>query len=220
MQARAETAAQRIRILHGLRRRNRLVGILRLAVPALGVVVLGGLVLPVLLTRLVPDFGFADIAIDRDMLVVQDPSYNGMAADGTGYAVAARSARAPIGRTDRIELTDAVLTVRRPVGGDMTARAALAQLATATQVVRVEGLMQVAEAGGVHGTLRDVTASLAEETLDAAGAVAITFANGAVLESAALTYDGAARTWTFQEATLTLPTLPGAGAAAEGGLLP
>lgn len=217
MQARAETAAQRIRILDGLRRRNRLVGVLRLGVPALGVVVLGGLVLPVMLARLVPDFGFANIAINRDMLVVQDPSYNGMTADGTGYAVAASSARSPIGRTDRIELTDAVLTVRRPASGDMTARAAFAHLATGTQVVQVDGIMHVAEEGGAHGTLQDVTASLAEEMLWAAGAVELAFANGATLESDAMTYDGAARTWTFEGATLILPAIPG---AAAGGSLP
>ena len=89
------------------RGRNRLVGVLRFAVPAFGGVVFGGLMLQLFLASLGEDFGFSNVSIDRDNLVVDTPSYASMGADGSSYQVQAESARSALDRTDIIHLTKA-----------------------------------------------------------------------------------------------------------------
>ena len=86
--ARTETAEQRAAIYAALIRRNRLVGLLRIGLPVIGGIVLAGLLVQLFIGSLIPDFGFANITIDRDNLVVETPAYSGVGADGTVYTSA------------------------------------------------------------------------------------------------------------------------------------
>ena len=207
--AQAGTADQRSQIFATLRTRNRVVEVLRFAVPALGIVVFGGLVLRLFLVNLGEDFGFSNISIDRNNLVVDTPSYTSMGADGSSYQVHAVSARSSLERTDIIQLSEAVLTVSKPSGVVITASADQAQLETTGQIVTVEGAMRIADSKGMKGTLIGIVADLAAETVSGSGAVDITFSNGATLQAAGMSYDGNSSTWHFDRATLVMQTTPG-----------
>src|SRR5690606_38784349 len=93
-----------------------LVAILRIGLPAVGAVILLGLLLQIVIGSLVPDFGFADISIDRDSLVVDAPAYAGVGGDGSVYEVTAQSARTALGNSDLVYLTGASFTLTQPSG--------------------------------------------------------------------------------------------------------
>lgn len=193
---------------------------LRYAVPAFGMVVFGGLMLQLFLVNLGERFGFSNISIDRDKLVVDTPSYSSMGADGSSYQVAAASAHSSLGRTDLIELNQAVLTISKPDGLVITARADAARLETGGQTVAVEGVTRIADSQGMDGTVVGLLADFAAETVTGSGAVDITFSNGATLAAASMSYDGKSATWRFTRATLTMQSTPGERQAAGDAGLP
>lgn len=184
---------------------------LRLGVPALGAAVFGGLVLQLFLVNLGDRFGFSGLAIDRDHLVVDTPSYSSMGADGSWYRVEATAARSALGRTNVIELIGAVLTVTRPDGVVLSASADTAELETGGQTVTVAGVTRLADSEGMRGTVEGLLADFAAEAVTASGPVDISFQKGARLIAEAMSYDAASATWRFTRATLRLADTPGAG---------
>lgn len=207
--ARSETLEQRNRIFANLAVRNRFVEILRFAVPAAGIVILGGLVLRLFLAGMGDDFGFSNISIDRNNLIVDTPSYSSMGTDGSSYVVEAASAKSALDRTDIIDLDRAVLTIAKPGGAAITAAADAARLETTGQLVTVDGITRLADSAGMKGTVVGVFANMADQSMVGKGPVDIAFANGATLKAAGMSYSGADSTWSFSRATLTLPSTPG-----------
>jgi lipopolysaccharide export system protein LptC len=207
--ARAETFEQRRRIFATLALRNRVVDVLRIAVPAAGIVIFCGLLLQLFLASLGDDFGFSNLSIDRNNLIVDTPSYSSMGTDGSSYQVSAASAKTALERTDIIDLTEPVLSITRTGGGTITARADAARLETTSQLMTVDGATRIADSDGLKGTIVGISADMAAETMVGNGDVDITFSNGATLEAASMSYDGARSTWRFARATLTLPSTPG-----------
>lgn len=207
---RTETAEQRAAIFAALNRRNRLVRVLRLGLPAFGAVLLLGLLLQIYVGSLMPDLGFANVTIDRDNLVVEAPVYSGTGTDGTIYAVSAATARTAFGRFDVIGLTDAAFTmVQGSDGTRFTARAAAASLQMTDQTVVVDGPAHVEGSDGMHGTLLDATLDVDAESLRSAGPVDLTFSTGTSIKAASMHYDGATQRWSFERATVELPATPG-----------
>lgn len=219
-----ESIERRDRIFSALAVRNRVVGAMRLAVPAVGIVILGGLVLELFIASLGDDFGFSNVSIDRNNLVVDTPSYSSMGADGSSYQVEAASAKSALDRTDIIDLTGAVLTIKKTMGATIVARADAARIETVGQLVTVEGVTRIADSKGMKGTIVGVFANMEAETMVGQGDVDITFSNGTTLEAAGMAYDGPSSTWRFSRATLTLPSTPGEDkvkeAAAAAGQVP
>lgn len=213
--ARAETLEQRTRIFANLAVRNRLIEILRFAVPAAGIVILGGLVVRLFFAGMGDDFGFSNISIDRNNLIVDTPSYSSIGTDGSSYMVEAASARSALDRTDIIDLDMAVLTIAKAGGATITAAADAARLETTGQLVTVDGITSLADSEGMIGTVVGVFANMANESMVGRGAVDITFANGATLKAVGMSYSGADSTWSFSRATLTLPSTPGEERAAK-----
>jgi lipopolysaccharide export system protein LptC len=207
--ARTETAEQRSAIYEALLRRNRLVGILRIGVPAMGAVLILGLLLQIYVANLVPDFGFANVSIDRDNLVVEAPSYEGTGADGSRYSMSAESARAAIGNPDMINLTGAGFTLSQPDGSSFSARAAKASLRVSDQLVIAEGATEVKGSSGVNGTVDNATVDVLRERL-VAGKADLSFDGGTRLEADTMSYDGKSKMWIFSNATLMFNTTPGA----------
>jgi len=205
----------RERLYRALTRRNRLVGVLRIAVPVAGaivlVVVLGGIVLD----NLREQFGFASIRIDRDNLVVDAPRVTAIGDDGTLYASTASMARMRLGSTDLIDMTDAVFTMTPVTGPIFTAAAPAAAMQTNDQTLTVPGRLTVNSNDGLHGTLEDFFGDMLGLQMVAYGAVDLTFPEGMQVQSDGMTYDGTAKLWTFTRATVTLQETPG-GAVETG----
>jgi lipopolysaccharide export system protein LptC len=207
--ARTETAEQRRAIYAALTSRNRLVSLLRIGLPAIGAIILAGLLLQLYIGSLVPDFGFANVTIDRDNLVVDTPSYSGVGADGTVYTVGAVSAKAAIGNTDLIHLSGVSFSLKQPTGGTFAAKADAASIKLSDQIVTVTGLTSVEGSNGMTGTVRDAELEVASETMKSAGEVDFTFAGGSTLKAAAMSYDGKGQRWQFSKVTLNLTGTPG-----------
>lgn len=207
--ARTETIEQRSSIYERLVRRNRLVAILRIGLPLVGAIVLGGLLLRLYIGSLVPDFGFANITIDRDNLVVDTPNYSGVGADGTVYTVGATSARASIGDTDLIHMTGASFALKQPSGATYEARAGQARMRLSAQLLTVEGPTEISGSNGLYGTIIDAEIEVGTERMRSGGSVHVTFEGGSTLEAQSMSYDGKAQLWTFNRATVMLASTPG-----------
>jgi hypothetical protein len=212
--ARTETFDQRARILGRMLRRNRLVALLRVAVPALGVAAFLLLAGQIWLANITRQYGVSGIRVDRGNLVVETPRYAGTGADGARYLVKAREARSPLGGTRQIVLTDATLDYARPGRTTFHVAAASATLDTGAQRVDIPGIARIRADDGLHGTLSAVEADIGGEVTTAKGPVNLTFPDGTTLTAASMHFDGRTQTWTFARSTLTVPALPASANAA------
>ncbi|MBK8084944.1 MAG: hypothetical protein IPK28_14595 [Devosia sp.] len=207
----ATTDDGRDRLYRGLVRRNRVVAALRIGVPALGAAVLAVLVVQIAIDNLRDQFGFSNLRIDRDHLVIDTPALNSVGSDGTLYALTAADARVAISAAEMIELTDAAFTMTPPlVGPSYTALAAVARLDTRAQQLFVDDDMRISGSDGMTGTLTGVFADFIVNAMRAAGPVALTLADGSTVEAESMTYDGRSQLFSFRKATVTLHATPGA----------
>lgn len=208
MSAMADTADQRDSIYAALRRRNRVVGALRFGVPAAGVLVFAIFAAQIVLANLRNQFGIGSVSFSGDTVTVETPSYSGVLDNGDVYRVAAASAQTQASHPDIIQLTDATLVLTKTTGTRMSARVAQASFATLEQVMRVPGSADVSDSAGNSGTLQNVTVNLLAQTLNAAGPVALTTADGSTIEATGLDYAASTGRWDFHGPTRLTTTPP------------
>ena len=220
MLASAQDAGVRSRLYASLEQRNRVVAILRVGLPALGVLVFVGLALQIVVASLLDQFGISNIRIDRENLVVDTPSYSSMTADGTMYAVASESAQAAMGDTDLLQLSNAQLTVTKPDGSWLKADAGSADMRLSAQTVFVRDAMGIADSRGTTGTIYGTRTNLVTESMVSDGRASIRYHNGTTLEAETMAYDGKQRLWQFNRVTLVVPSTPKAATPALKTLQP
>lgn len=211
--ARTDTLEQRTAILRSLAGRNRLVSILRIGVPAIGIIMFAALALQIYVANLARQFGVSGISIDRNNLVVETPSYSATGADGTRYTMEAASARAAINNPDAIALTTTAITLDQPSGSIFTLKASDAELTMSTQQLAIPGVATIAGNDGMHGRLNDAIADLSRRSIVARGKVNIVFGDSSSIDASAMDYNSRTQTWTFTEATVILPETPGSSEA-------
>lgn len=190
-------------------RRNRRVAALRLAVPIVGALVLGGLMAQIYLASLTGRFGIAQITVTPDSIAIEAPEYVGALDDGSSYRVSAETARAKAERSDLIDLTNALLVINRVDGVQLTVEAARAQLDTTRQLTLVPGRADVADSEGTTGTLENSVFDWHSQILTTQGKVVVDYADGSSVRAEGLVYDAAAIVWTFDRSVVTLPATPG-----------
>lgn len=205
--ARTQTFDQRAAILSGLVRRNRLIGVLRVAVPAAGVAALLVLMGQLWLANFARQYGVSGIRIDRGQLVVETPQYSAISEDGSRYLVTAREARTPLGSPDNIEMIEPHLTFTRPERSPFHAVSATATI-TGSHYLTAPGVVTVDSDDGLSGTLTDVHSDMTAQVTISDGPVDLTFSDGSHLTAANMTFDGKADLWSFDQATLIVPNLP------------
>jgi lipopolysaccharide export system protein LptC len=192
-----------------LMRRNRLVGLLRWLVPAAGVLVFVGLLVMILIDNLGQRFGFSNIRIDRDNLVVETPKLTSTDDDGTLYALSARAARVRPTQTDVIDMEGVVFSMTPTTGPAVEAAAEAGQFQVSDQLLNVPGVTHISTTEGLNGTLEAVFADLMNWKMVASGTVDFTLPNGSHLVSDGMTYDRATGIYTFTRASVTLVSTPG-----------
>ena len=138
--ARTQTLDQRAAILSGLLWRNRLVGVLRIAVPAVGVAAFLVLIGQMWLTSIARQYGVSGIRIDRGQLVVETPQYSETGEDGSRYLVTAEAARTPLDNPNSIAMTSPDLLFERPGKAPFHAVADNATVDTSTHLVTIPGI--------------------------------------------------------------------------------
>lgn len=202
-------AAERHAVYRRLEGRNRIVAILRVGVPALGVILLVSLVGQIYMSSLAGRFGVGRISVTREAVTVEAPEYAGVLDDGTTYHVWAASAQAAVDATDQIGLVDASLTLKRVSGVTMEVSAPAALLDTVGEIVTIEGIAYVEDSTGTSGTIYDSVFDYVSQTLTGEGAVHIDYADGTMLDGVGMTYDARSLVWTFSRADVTLAATPG-----------
>jgi lipopolysaccharide export system protein LptC len=205
---RTEGGVPRVDIFGRLIWRNRLVGLLRIVVPAIGLVAFAILAAQIYIANIARQYGVSGIRIDRGNLVVETPQYSGIGADGSRYVVNASEARTPIDNTRLISMSQATLDYTRPGGTAFHVTASEATMDTAGNVVTVPGVATVVGSDGLHGTLTRVRSDMTSQITTANGAVDLTFSDGTTLLASNMHYDGNAALWVFENATVTMPDLP------------
>lgn len=206
-------AAQRLAIYRGLEARNRIVAVLRIGVPALGIVALTLLVLQIYVSSQASRFGISQITVSPESILVEAPEYSGILDNGTAYRVSATSAQAATNATHRIGLNEALLNMVRSDGVTIEVAAAAAVLDTAEEVVEIAGIAEVVNSLGTSGTLHDTVFDYQAQYLTGRGPVTVDYADGTHIDAEGLTYDSSTLVWTFTRATVTLPDTPGAKTA-------
>jgi len=202
-------AVERQAIYRRLEARNRIVAILRVGVPALGVLVLVSLLGQIYVSSLTSRFGVGRIEVTRDSVTIETPEYSGVLDNGTTYRVWAEAAQAAIDATDQIALSQGELSMVRTNGVETRINARQAILDTGAETVTIAGLADITESTGTTGTIVDSVFDYATQTLIGHGAVHIDYADGSTLDGVGMTYDASRAVWTFSNANVTLPSTPG-----------
>ncbi|MEO8758478.1 MAG: hypothetical protein ABI398_12105 [Devosia sp.] len=206
--ARTQTFDQRSAILGRLVVRNRLVMVLRFAVPALGIAAFLLLMGQIWLSNIARQYGVSGIRIDRGNLVVETPQYSEIGTDGSRYLVTARDARTPLANPSDIDMIEPVLTFERPGKAPFHAVAAHATIDTDSHAVIIPGVTRVSSDDGLSGTLVEVRSNMRAQITTAEGPVDVTFPDGSHLTASNMRLDGNTALWTFEDATLIVPNLP------------
>ena len=202
-------ATERLTIYRRLQMRNRFIAVLRLAVPAMGVLTLVVLIGQIYLSSLSGRFGVGRVTVDPEAVSVEDPQYSGVLDDGTTYQVRADAAKAALTSSDQIALTAAALTMNRANGVIMHVNAPEALLDATNEIVTIAGIAYVEDSTGTSGTIHDSVFDYANQKLVGQGAVHIDYADGTTLDGIGITYDVVGAVWTFSKASVTLPATPG-----------
>jgi hypothetical protein len=206
---RTETAEQRFSIYRGLVARNRLVTILRIATPLLGLLAFAGFMLPIFLSALIGGFSIGNVSISGDAITFARPSYSGMLGDGSVYAVSADAATGSVGNPNVIALKNAQMKVTRKDGSVMAATAAAGDFDMITQTMTVKGSAEITDSAGNSGTLSGLVVKLDDQKLVANGPSHIVTQGGMTIDSQHVVYDGKTLLWDFGRATVVLPQTPG-----------
>jgi lipopolysaccharide export system protein LptC len=192
-----------------LRRRNRLIGVLRWLVPALGGAGFALAAGQMYLQSLGGDFSIGALTVTQDKVTVVTPRYEGIMDDGTAYRLDAQSATASITALDHLLLDSASLLLTRSDGTTLTLSAQNAQVDTSTQQVHIAGTAQVDDSTGMAGTLEGLFIDYLAQTIAASGPVHLVYPSGMVVDGVGMRYDPKTMVWTFTRSTLTLPDTPG-----------
>jgi len=203
-------SAERFAIYRSLERRNRVVAVLRWLVPAAGVLALASLVVQIVVSSQMGRFDLESIQVAPESVTIEAPEYAGILEDGSRYRVFAQSAATRAGDPQRIDLTDAALTIERPTGIVMDITAPTGELDTTSELVIVEGAANVVDSTGTTAILHRSVFDWTGQVLTSDGPVSIDYADGSELEADTMTFDTKTAIWTFSRVRVTLPDTPGA----------
>ena len=209
MSARAETAELRLQIFSALRARNRIVAILRIGVPGIGAVVFLGVVAQILIASVANDFGIGRVTVNGDQVTVDTPTYAGVMSNGDTYKISAEGAHTALTDMSVIDLKKVGVVLVKPDGTQMSAQSETAALETIRQTVTIPGTTEVSDSRGNSGTLDKVFIDWPRQTMKASGKVSMLMRDGATINADALDYSAKTAVWTFKNATLTVPEIPG-----------
>lgn len=180
-----------------LNRRNNFVAVLRIGVPGIGLLVAVFLIFQIVISNLANDFGISGLRVEQDQVVIDEPRYGGVTADGTKYNIVAQVARIDIIARDIINLQNATITIVQPDGYQMIAETEVAQLNLAEQFIFAPGLMVTQDSDQVAGQFNDSIIDWKAQTLVSKGAVKVEFKDGAIINAQSLVYDAPKRSWDF-----------------------
>ena len=206
----AQTGSDRAAAIYArLKRRNQLVGALRIGLPVAGVLIAAAFMLKLFASALFSDITFERISIDRENLVVEAPSYSGVGTDGSAFTVSAGAARTAFDDPDVVELTTPKFSLTQTNGTRFEAESSTAQLTLATQIVVAREAVAVHTSTGLSGTIADAVLEIEPQLLTASGGADLAFGDAATIKAEAMSYDGQSRIWRFRQVVVDMAMTPG-----------
>lgn len=199
-----DDSARRERVYRSLGRRNRFIGFLRWSFPAIGLLVLGALVMQIVIANIANSFQIENVRIARDRLIIDTPAYAGVMGNGTKYQIVAEAASTPLAGNDVIDLERANVELIRTDGYVINATANNAQFSLSRQIVDVKEEMIIVDDDGMRARLLNSTIDWTKQTLVAKDNVYVVFKDGTILSAASLTFNAETQTWDFGLAKLTV----------------
>lgn len=196
-------------LYEALERRNRLIGRLRIAVPAIGVLVFVALLAQIYVANLNFSVSVSGVSFDRGVLTIQSPRFSGALADGRVYRATAREARTRLGSASVSDLTDLTFELDGRDGYSARATAGSALLHLSSQVLDVSGTMIVTDNTGMTARLLDPVIDWPAQSIQTVEPVDLQFADGTRLLAKSMQYDGVAQRWRFTGVSLQLPGTKG-----------
>lgn len=194
--------AVRAAVFLRLTRRNRGVDVLRIVVPLIGALLLGGLIAGIVIGNLAREYGVSGVRFERDRLLIETPRYEGVTENGTRYKVVAETASALISRAEVIDLGQARLEITRPDGVSFTATAGHALYDILKQTVEVPDFADVVDSRNTVSRLHDAHVDWAAQTITARGGAEVDFADGTQLRARTLVMYGKDNRWDMTGVTL------------------
>ncbi len=191
-------------IINSLKRRNFIIFILRILVPFTGLLLLAFLVLQIIIANLSANFDLSGIRVKRDRLVIDNPQYSGIMANGTKYFVIAQRAETEIAGSDEIELFDSEIDLIRKDNYQIFAKSKNALFNMAKQTIIVKELLEANDNRGKVAFLYDTKIDWVEQTIKSKKDVTIEFNDGSVLLADSLLYDAKEQIWNFTNASLLI----------------
>lgn len=212
MTASPATPSSREALYRRFLRHNRRIGLLRIAVPALAIMLLLVPLSRFALTTLAESFAGAGIRLESDTLVLDAPRFEGTTAAGDVYVMVAERAESAVGNLDLVELWDLTLDLTGDAG-----YSAHAFLTRATWTMSAERLVsnedvQVSDSTGARGLLAGVDVDWPAQILTSEGPVRFDFDNGNSLTSQQMRYDIQDSHWWFTSVRLQMVPAPDQGA--------
>ncbi len=191
-------------IINSLKRRNFIIFILRILVPFTGLLLLAFLVLQIIIANLSANFDLSGIRVKRDRLIIDNPQYSGIMANGTKYFVVAQRAETEIAGSDEIELFDSEIDLIRKDNYQIFAKSKNALFNMAKQTIIVKELLEANDNRGKVAFLYDTKIDWVEQTIKSKKDVKVEFNDGSVLLADSLLYDAKEQIWNFTNASLLI----------------
>lgn len=207
-----ETSA-RIVTHAALDRHNRRIGILRWAVPALGIAIAALPLFEAVAGRVAEALPALGVWLQSDTLVVAGPRFEGRTAQGVAYVMIAERAETRAGDLDTVDLYG--LSVDMADGPAYTAHAAsdYAIWTMDGETLFSDRTVEVSDSTGANGVLEGVLIDWPARRITSEGPVDFTFANGTALNAGTMVHDIDAGLWHFTGVHLEM--IPGADAGAD-----
>lgn len=210
--------AARLKAFRAARRHSRNVRVLRLLLPAAGVLAVAGLFA---LTRLglpIPvNLSSAGLNITSEAVIMEQPRLTGFDGDNREYAVSAARAIQPLATANRLNLEEIEATITVVGQGVTTIRSGSGLYDHSARTLRLEDGITVNNVGGYALSLIDADIDFGAGTMRSDKRVTVTYADSEVTAERFLAtengkhliFDGSVRT------TVLPPKRPGASAEPE-----
>lgn len=196
-------------------RRNRLVAVLRVAVPVVGVLLLCVPLVRLGLSMVAETVSVGGVRLERDTLVIDAPRFTGTTGAGEVYAMTARTAQTRVGDLDTADLADLEVTLTGEGGYRAEARFSSAQWVMSAERLSSNEDVFVSDTTGADGVLAGVEVDWPAQIVTSEGPIAFSFSAGGQLRARTMRHDIANATWQFSNVSLLMTPTPDAGVSRQ-----
>lgn len=203
------TAAQpRLALYARLKRRNTIVGVLRILVPVLGALLLAIPFATVVMDMIADQLSVAGVRLESDTLVIDAPRFQGIMANNTVYRITAARAESRIGNLDVADLIALSVDLEGEAGYRAVAEIPEAQFTLSRQNLFSNEDVTVSDTTGARAVLGGVEIDWPRQLITSQGPVRFTFENGAELVARSLYYDTGRGQWRFDRPRIRMTPTP------------